>query len=70
MQPKERASKFTEMLDIMAKGIVKPTSGAKFALADFSAAYAESGRPGRSSDGKAMIVTEAECLHKDIKEEL
>lgn len=64
----ERVAKMKEAMDLMAKGTVVPHSGRKFGLEDVAAAVMEANRPGRSSDGKALLKTPAECMMKADKE--
>jgi len=62
MAAAERVAKMKEAMDFMAKGTVVPHSGNKFGLQDVAAAVKEANRPGRSSDGKALLETPATCM--------
>jgi len=65
----DRRAKMTEAMDLMASGVLVPHSGNTFALQDVQAAFAEANRPGRSSDGKVLLVTPAASMDTDLKEE-
>lgn len=66
----DRRAKMTEAMELMASNVLVPHSGTSFALADVVAAFAEANRPGRSSDGKVLLVTPAASMSTSLQEEL
>jgi trans-2-enoyl-CoA reductase len=71
-EPAARRKLMRQAMDYIEKGIVVPHSGKQFALEQFAAAVEESNKPGRSSEGKVLLVTNQKCLVKqqNSKQEL
>jgi NADPH:quinone reductase-like Zn-dependent oxidoreductase len=69
MAPEERRAVMKQSLEYMRSGVVVPHTGKPFSLEKVQEAFAEANRPGRSSDGKAMLVTDEKCAQK-LKAEL
>jgi trans-2-enoyl-CoA reductase len=67
----ERRKLMRQAMDYIEKGIVVPHTGKKFRLEQCAEAIRESNKPGRSSEGKVLFVTDPVCYMKEFsKKEL
>jgi NADPH:quinone reductase-like Zn-dependent oxidoreductase len=64
-EPAARRNLMRQAMDYIEKGIVVPHTGKQFALEQFASAVEESNKPGRSSEGKVLLVTNQKCLVKE-----
>jgi trans-2-enoyl-CoA reductase len=70
-EPVARRKLMREAMDYIESGIVVPHTGQQFALESFADAVNESNKPGRSSEGKVLLVTDQKCYNKEnSKQEL
>jgi trans-2-enoyl-CoA reductase len=63
-EPLQRRKLMREAMDYIASGVVVPHTGKQFALEQFVDAVNESNKPGRSSEGKVLMVTDPTCYAK------
>jgi NADPH:quinone reductase-like Zn-dependent oxidoreductase len=67
--PAARRKLMRQAMDYMEEGVVVPHTGKKFPLEQAVDAVKESNTPGRSSEGKVLLVTDPECFN-EMKAEL
>ena len=63
-EPVQRRKLMREAMEYIEKGIIVPHTGKQFALEQFADAVNESNKPGRSSEGKVLMVTDQTCYAK------